>query len=135
MYMLLLFFHIAGVFVLLNAEFLAACSLSYMPGHPDPVPLRGDASERGPRGHRTAGKPFLALAHRIWRPDRREIDCSLLRAGFLQMRPSDACGLEYRVVPSELNSIPLSGALRGCIHHPAGRACGRVMLAKKKTNE
>ena len=65
MFMLLLFFHIAGVFVLLNAEFLAAVQLIVYAGrHPDPLPFRGDAPERGPGEQRGPGEPVLALDDR-----------------------------------------------------------------------
>ncbi len=72
MFMLLLFFHIAGVFVLLNAEFLAAVQLIVYAGAILILYLFVAMLLSVDREvYRAAGKPFLALARRFWRADRR----------------------------------------------------------------
>jgi NADH-quinone oxidoreductase subunit J len=137
MFMLLLFFHIAGVFVLLNAEFLAAVQLIVYAGAIlilylfVVMLLNVDRESSAPRANRywrwmigfgvvIAAEIILLISHGTFSADRGQA-MQLAGSGVKELG-----GLLYRnyVVPFEAASIIL---LVGLV--------GAVMLAKKRSNE
>jgi len=137
MFMLLLFFHIAGVFVLLNAEFLAAVQLIVYAGAIlilylfVVMLLNVDRESSVPRANRywrwmvgfgvvIAAEIILLISHGTFSADRGQA-MQLAGGGIKELG-----GLLYRnyLVPFEAASIIL---LVGLV--------GAVMLAKKRSNE